>query len=254
MRISLRLWLILLIFLSCRDHLVGQEQSRAILIDEIGLVCSELLAAKYDMFIGQVAQNPTARGYMLFYGDDELEGRNLNYISYLSAIYPSWKRLDDDHYLFVRGGDLGKMKVQFWIVPINAEPPTPNIKYKPTKITKTILFDKGWADFTTAHGALDIYENGFLEWGCDFSPNIYAFSQYLRADSGLTGYLIIYTKFGKGSRHGRRVSNFATNDLVRNYHVARSQLKAIYGGNRKAPEIELWLVPKGDRFPDPILK
>ncbi len=60
------------------------------------------------------------------------------------------------------------------------------------------------------------------------------------------GNLIVYTKFGKGKTRANQISNFAVKDLVRNFKIPRNRLKTLFGGNREEPEIEFWLVPKGD--------
>jgi hypothetical protein len=143
------------------------------------------------------------------------------------------------------------MQIQFWIVPAGADVPKPEKEFAEQKITSTTLFDKNWADFNRDYGKLDIYSNGFLDLGCEFSPNVREFAKMLISNPELTGYLVIYTKFGKGIKHGNQVASFAVNDLVRNYSAPRNRLKTIYGGNRDEPEIELWLVPKGDKPPIP---
>jgi hypothetical protein len=207
--------------------------------------------ARYDYFFVKLRDNPTAMGYIIFYGDGSVEGRNLNFIKYLTEFYPKIRRFDKSRIALLRGENQSQMKVQFWIVPIGTNPPKPNKEFVKEKINATTLFDKNWADFNRWSGDLDIYSNGFFELGCEFSPNAGAFAKTLLSNPELNGYLIVYTKFGKGAKRGNQVANFAVQDLVKNYKVPRNLLRATYGGNRAEPEIEFWFVPKGDKPPVP---
>jgi hypothetical protein len=78
-----------------------------------------------------------------------------------------------------------------------------------------------------------------------FAVAVFAQGKPKAENKDLNGYLLVYTGFGKGADRGRRMAAFAVNDLVRNYHVPRTRLRAVYAGHREQPEIEFWLVPKG---------
>lgn len=232
------------IFVSFQDGF-SQEKSNPVLIDEFGKICSEELMARYDNFLNALNNQPNATGYFLFYGDKSVEGRNLNYISYLTEVYPWNRGFDKNRFILLRGKNQDQMKVQFWLVPAGTSPPKPEEEYIESRITSTTLFDKNWADFHRWYGELEIYQMGFLDLGCEFSPNIEAFAEKLLSNPELTGYLVVYTKFGRGAKRGNQVGNFALKDLIKYRKVPRNRLKMIYGGNRKEPEIELWFVPKG---------
>jgi hypothetical protein len=253
---SRKSFLFLIILLASFQISFGQEKPKAYLIDEFGKPCSEDLMARYDGFLIQLNQNPLAIGYIIFYGDDELEGRNLNFITYLTLIYPQAHRLDKSRIVLIRGENRAEMKIQFWLVPAGANPPKPEREFVEEKITSTSLFDRNRAEFNRWSGRLDIYYDGFLDLGCEFRPNVGEFANTLLSNPELTGYLIVYTEFGKGIKYGNRVASFAVVDLMNDYKVPRNRLKTIYGGNREEPEIELWFVPKGDKppTPKPVLK
>ena len=145
----------------------------------------------------------------------------------------------------VRGENQSEMKIEFWIVPAGANPPKPAREFIEQKITSTTLFDKNWADFyKDFDGKLEIYSDGFANLGCEFSPNTEDFAKTLLLNPELIGYLVVYTKFGKGLMRGNQLANFAVRDLIKNYKVPRNRLKTIYGGNREEPQIELWFVPQ----------
>jgi hypothetical protein len=230
----------------------AQEKTEALLIDEFDKLCSEEVMARYDSFLGELGNNPSAMGYFVFYGDAQREGGNLNFIAFLKDIYPDSRRFDKTRLAVVRGANRPQMHVQFWVVPPGAEAPTPEKEFLREKINSTKIFDKNWADFYKDYGGTtEIYSSSFLELGCEFAPNVREFAKILLADAELTGYLVVYTKFGKGAKRGNQVAAFAVNDLVKNYKAPRSRLRTIYGGSREKPELELWLVPKGDKPPVP---
>ncbi len=246
-----KIFLVLIILFVSFQIRFGQEQPNPILIDEFGKLCSEDVMARYDNFLVQLHNDPSAQGYFVLYGDDSTEGKNLNFARYLTEFYPTVRNFDGSRFSLVRGENQNEMKIQFWIVPAGATPPKPDNFFSEDKITTTEQFDKSWADFNNWSGRLDIYSDGFLDLGCEFSPNRAAFAKTLLANPKLTGYLVVYTKFGKGVKRGNQIANFALRDLTKNYKVPRSRLKTIYGGNRQEPEIELWFVPKGDKPPMP---
>jgi hypothetical protein len=247
----------LIIIFTFFQNIFSQENRNPVLISAFGRPCSEELMARYDGFMGAVHNEPSSIGYIIFYGDKSVEGKNLNYIRYMTEFYPQMRQFDKTKILLLRGENQTEMKVQFWVVPAGAVPPKPDKSFIEEKFTSTALFDKSWADFNNYYfnshrGKLDIYADGFLDLGCDFSPNVAAFAKTLISKTELTGYLIVYTEFGKSAKRGNQIVNFALRDLIRNYKVPRNRIKAIYGGNREGPEIEFWFLPKGDVPPKPV--
>ncbi len=234
----------------------GQEKPKAQLSAELGKICSEYLMAHYDLFLADLQNHPGDLGYIVFYGDRSLEGINLNYIRFVGVNYPRFRGFPIERLIIARGADRDEMKIQLWRVPPGAELPEPERKFVAEKIAATTLFDRNWADFhKSITNEFGIYSNNFYEAnGCDFSPNAVDFADILLKNPELTGYLIVYGKIGNGKRRADRVAAFAVDDLVRNYKVPRTRLKAVYGGNRREPEIELWFVPRGEKPPAPDQK
>lgn len=230
----------------------GQEKPAAVLHDEFGKICSEDLMARHDAFLIKLSNEPSALGYVVFYGDETLEGRNLNFYHVLRN-FAAMRGFDATRFVFLRGENRPQMLFQFWVVPAGADAPKPFKEYSPENIVSTTLFDKNWADFYRDEYSkkLEIYADGFYDLGCEFSPNVKEFAETLLSNPELTGYLIVYTEFGKGLKRGNQVAAFAVRDLIKNHKVPRNRLKTIYGGNRAEPEIELWLVPQNDKPPTP---
>ncbi len=224
----------------------GQERPKAVLIDEFGRPCNEELLARFDNFISQRNEIPDAHSYIYFYGDYQLEGRNLSFVDYLKGGYHRLESTPERQFRFVQGGNLSEMKLQFWLVPPGAEMPPISPKYTPpAEIKRPVLFDKGWADFHRWYGPTEIYSMGFYDLGCDFPPNDDAFAKLLLADASLRGHLIIYTSKEHGAKRGNAVARFAIKDLIDRFGLQRNRITFAYGGKRDEPEIELWLIPKG---------
>lgn len=247
-----KLFIFLAIALLASKFVFSQEGPKAVLLDEFGKICSEDFMARADGFYIQLRNDPNAKGYIVFTGDRNVEGRNIYWVSALTVWYPGQMRFDRSRIVLVRGENQDDMKVQFWLVPAGAQPPVPDKEFKPSKITETTLFDRNWADFYwDESGYAQIYVNGFFDLGCEFPPNAGQFAKTLLSDRSLTGYVLVYTAPNGGAKRGNMVGRFAVNALVRNDKVPRSRLKMIYGGRRGKPEVELWLVPKGQKPPVP---
>jgi hypothetical protein len=241
---------LIILFVSSQVYF-GQEKQKAELIDEFGKICSEDLMARYDGFMNHLQNDPSAQGYIIFYGDSSVEGRNLKFIHYLTEYYPVVRGFDKSRLRLLRGANRNQMSIQFWVVPSGAITPKPNNEFTSIKITSTTLYDKNWADFNNWSGEINIYSEGFLELGCEFSPNRNGFATILLSNADLTGYLIIYTKFGKTRKHADKIAGYALKELTKTFKIPQNRLKTIYGGNRQEPEIEFWFVPSNDKPPIP---
>lgn len=232
----------------------AQHLASSRLYRDFGKVCNEEVQAVMDGFLGELRAFENSKGYIVFHGDRNAEGRNVYYIGYMLKYYPASRKIDESKLILLRGEDREKMSVQFWIVPAGGQAPNVEKEFTAPIINETSLYDRNWADFYNGiegKGPRMIYQPGFFELGCEFPPNAGGFAQVLLENPDLTGYVITYTKFGRGAKRGNAVSQFAVNELVRDYKVPRKRLKMIYGGNRTEPEIEFWLLPKGGKPPIP---
>ena len=246
-----RIYLIAVLLMAFCLGANGQEPPTAVLVDEFGVLCSEELLARYDYFLGQVHANTTAKGLIVFYGDETSEGRNISLYRFIKDWYPKVRQFQGQKLEFVRGFNQRQTKIEFWLVHEGALK-TSVRPYQPFEIRSTTRYDVVRGDFHKIKGRTYFYFDGFYELGCDFGPNIFGFSQHLRTDRDLTGYLVVYSEFNKGKRYADRVITYALKHLVKNSRLPRSRFKTIYGGERKNTEVEFWLVPKGNPPPNLI--
>jgi hypothetical protein len=240
-----------LVFLSFVSIPLSQENEKAILRDElVEAYCTETIAARLDNFAITVQNEPNSQAYLVFHGKSKQEGKNLLYQSYYKGYLVDSRGIDPNRIIILGGESRNKMSFQLWTVPLGAKPPKPEKEFVKEKISSTVRYDKDWADFHRMYGDLNIHPDGFSNWGCNPGLNMSGFAEALLSEPKTTGYLVVYTKFGKGKTYGDKVARFAKNELIKLHKVPRNRLRTIYGGNRKEPEMELWFVPKSGKLPE----
>lgn len=222
----------------------SQEKPEAQLIDEFGRICSEDLMARYDGFLIRLQNDPSAAGYIVLHGENSQEGSNILYADFLTKIYPERRGYASERIVFVRGENLDALKTLFWIVPAGAEPPDVENLFEPKKTVSSERFQKTAAEIFKYDSGED-FINGFYELGCDFAPNFKDFTKKLLENEKLKGYLIIHAKKNKAEK----IEKIARKNLTGIYKVPKNRLKIIYGEKLEDPEIELWLVPEGEKPP-----
>jgi hypothetical protein len=247
-----KLPLLLIILFSSLQIYFGQNEIKPILFDELAdEYCSEILALKLDMFSIELNKHSDSRAYIIFQGKNSQEGKNLLYLLQPQK-YLGYRGIKEDKIVTIRGENKDKMTMQLWVVPNGATPPIIEKSFLKKEIDSTTLFDKSWADWYKWNSSeWTIYGYSFVEWGCEMDLNMKGFAETIHSQPNLTGYLVVYTKFGKGKNHAKKVTDFAIRELSRQHKVSKEKLKTIYGGNRNTPELELWVVPNGDNPPIP---
>lgn len=213
--------------------------------------CSEGLSAELDRFLGEVHSYPAAKGYIVFNGKRSQEGKNQFYFKVLKS-HMTFRGVDPNRVILFRAEDADKMVMRLGIVPEGAVVPALESAFVAERIVATTRFDVAWADWHKWNDSeWTIHSHDFANFGCDADLNMQAFAETLHSQPDLTGYLVVYTKFGKGKRQAKKVTNFAIKELTVQYNVSIGRLKAVYGGTRIEPQLELWLVPQGGPLPFP---
>ena len=121
----------------------------------------EIALRDLDYFALELQKNPTAQGYIIFYGGktydfyekpkSRLPRRNeAEFRARIAEGRLKWLGVDSSRYVIVNGGFREKFTFEFWIVPAGAQVPKPT----PTVQAKEIRFREG-----KAKGDL---------WGCVF--------------------------------------------------------------------------------------
>jgi len=115
-----------------------------------GAANCEHIWAVLDNYVGEIRNDPTAKGYIIFYG-----GKTYDYYEKPKIRFPGrreaelrakiaesrlkWLGEDLSRYVIVNGGYREKFTFEFWVVPEGAEVPKPT----PTIDEKDIKFRKG---------------------------------------------------------------------------------------------------------------
>lgn len=219
----------LLIILFVGQIGISQEASKAILFDEFGQPCSEVIAARLDNLTVELHKEPEMKIYILFYGG-EMEGRNLTYLNYYRFYLTENRKINADRIIVLRGGNQQSMLTQFWLVPPGLEPPKPKSEFVELRAVTMTKFDESYPSFS----------GGFPEWGCA-DLNGEAFADFLLNNPNVIGHIVIFTKPGIGVKRADKTARLALRHLAR-LKVPRNRLKTVYGGSRKESEVELWLV------------
>lgn len=130
-------------------------QRGAAKFDEFGDTCCNDEKARLDNFAVQLQNEPTATGYIIFYGGrgygylcghdgrrlprrGEAEARASRLKPYITS---AWANFDAARIVVVNGGYRERWTAELWIVPAGAEPPAPTPTLKP----KDIKFRRGIA-------------------------------------------------------------------------------------------------------------
>ncbi len=259
MKLKITITSIFIFFLTVQISFGQNNQKEAVLFSELREgYCSETLVHELDTFLLELHNTSSAKGHIIFQGKNAQEGKNIKYFATLKS-HITHRNFDPSRIEYFRDEDTEQMIMQFWIVPQGAAAPKLEKEFVRQKIDSTTRFDIGWADWHKWNGSeWTIYSYSFVNWGCDIDLNMKAFAETLNSQSNLTGYLVVYPKFGKGKRQAKKVTDFAVKELTQQYKVSKSKLKTIYGGNRQEPELELWFVPDGNKPPlstsDKIIK
>lgn len=225
----------------------AQEKPEAILINDFENNCSEIISLHYDNFLVELHNDPTSTGYIVFSGKVSQDGTNLRYIRHLSVNYPRFRGFDVNRIILIRGENQDKMQVQFWKVPFGAKPPEVNKNFEIKKISSTKMFQKTYAELAKflPNSINEEFVDSFYWFeGCDFAPNLSDFAKDLSEDGNLTGYLVIYAT----KKIAGKIKNLALKELTEKHKISPDRLKTIYGGRKQKSEMELWFLPKGEKF------
>lgn len=225
-----------------------QIESKPILVDEIeGKLCGDPWKSRLDNFAVSLYNEPNKHGYIIFYGISD-EGENQQYLRFFKSYLLEARGISKNRLLILRGKNREKMRVELWIAQNGLEV-KPNEQYKFDGYSTPMIFSKsGLAN----NGSYDDYEVG-LEGDFCSGFRVLEFADILKENPNLSGYLVIYTKFGKGTKTADKGARYALRDL-RKIKAPLERIKTVYGGNRQEAEIELWLVPEGHKLPKPTLE
>ena len=219
------------------------------LFDEFGTICSEDLSARLDAYAATIYSQPNSKAVILFEGKIDEEGTNLNYMRWISGYLTRNRGIDPERIRLHRLSNKAERRIRLYIHSGKGFSFIPKNDAFSYDISKTILFETEWADVHKTYSKQEVYLDGMNDLGCGFAPNNRGFSKHIRENRDLNGYIVI---FNKKRTNVIKIKKYIKNRLVIRYGLPKNRLKFFYGGIRKEPEIEFWLVKKGGEKPEYI--
>jgi hypothetical protein len=238
--------------------LVAQSQEDAIAprkVDSYGAIGCDDGMARLDHFAILLQNEPHLQGYIVVFGErNGLLGKVLSYMDFAKEYLISNRGIPSERLTTLTGYG-NQLTSELWIAPKNASLPI-----KATAITwgnnlAARKFDEGFADYYVSEGKLNLWTSDL----CGLFGEIYlkAFAEQLRTEPNLLGHIVIYTGTGKYAGIGKRshrvrvMARLLRDRMVKELKIEAKRIAIVYGGRRKIPEAELWIVPKGATVPKP---
>jgi hypothetical protein len=240
--------------------------------DEFGSLDYSDLIARLDNFSVELLNNPTARGYVIFYRTHrDLPGASIRQAT-LAKNYAIGSRGVDASRVVALDGIRDCLGGELWIVPTGATPPTPTN----TRRDYSFVTDYAYKYDEHYYGLPgDIGEMGSSPDN-DLSTYLDGFAAMLKARAVERAYIIGYAQNwviedvtdevgsdGKVRRKHYRDARIdrpgviekilATekNYLIKKHSIKPARIVTVNGGYRRGRNVELWIVPRGERPPVP---
>lgn len=219
-----RTLILLYIYLMLFSTATAQVEVKAKLVDEIGETFCEELTTRIQNLYAEMANHPGSRTTIVISGSDL--HKRLQYERLTWGFIKSSK-LDPSLVTEIRGDSKGKIRIQFWFVPKGATAP----QIEPLK----------W-DFTLPSQAKSVLlysdpENSL----CESGHQEMILSEFLKANTGFSGQIIIYSNTMKRFIQTRKeiIRNFTASDLGRIRFVRERERTNL----ALDLDVEWWLVP-----------
>lgn len=227
---SYKIILILLISFVTFRFCFAQEETEAILLDEIGRTSCADMQTRVSVSLNEALKELNSSAYVIIYGKKNDLFEKLLYESWLKGVIGVEE--DNNRIRVIRGEERDMLTVQVWKAPINSRLETFN------QVEWSYLFPKTIKPFVFTR---DLPESGI----CPSTSRIKLFADLLKANPNARGHLVIHDKT---SRNFHIKEKEVLNKLVNQYKVPRNQLKLFYVENKEHPYdfsyTEYWLIPK----------
>lgn len=252
---------------------------KATLFDEVAVIGSCEIRARLQRFASELSKNPSDRGWIITYASPKLAGR---------AELAAWEAsivdgialgsYDRPRIVLIRGGYRHEQSIELWLVPPGAKDPmpTPTLPDQREAEQNTFLYSRqaliqnsqSWNllnEFLTAPlrdgaGEDEPAESEFLAT-VELTPEETEQERFRWVDLGIaarlanvertaTGVIVFYaddrvydiarlTRFIELGRH--RLLDYG--------RLADPRLVVEYGGSRRYPQVEFWIVRSGGSWP-----
>jgi hypothetical protein len=235
---------VIILALNC----VGQDSPQFFQSDQTeNSFCTEDAKSRMDAFMIELQQRPGAIGYVIANADRSIPGRFQKYFKNFQW-HIGYRRFDTDRIKFYRAPDGGSMRFDYWISIDGISKPELPPPYRSAAIVEPTLYDSSAIISITKDGV----EFGFgfeTVEPCDWGLNLFDFAMVLNSDPNLQAYLIASAANRTRANFVRRALRLTSTTLSLEHGIPARRIETIFAGIRKGDEMQLWLVPKGNKPP-----
>lgn len=244
---KVRIHLLLFVLLAGATTLRGQDSPKAILVDETSnLLCSDDIKARLDNFAIQVFEHPQSTGYFVSSADKGIEGRYAHYQKLIRSWF-RFRRIPIERFKFIRTPNEGWMRFRFYLVPSGLDKfPDGFQTYEKDRVDAPRLFDKSWISSVSRKGV--VFGGDPASEPCDFGLNLDGFIARLTDQPDLDAYLVAFSDEDSPREFAIGALGLLTTQLQSRNKITVHRIKTIYGGRAKFRQMQLWLVPKRQKF------
>lgn len=197
--------------------------------------------AHLDLFAIELQNETTSRAYVVAYGPGGPDNTYAERVLAATKNYLVNSRGLNESRVVTKYGGVYRSKTEvlteLWLVPEGAEPPTP-AEYANDSAT----FEGRFAEFETG----DNTYIGFAEgegWSHSGEVRSVGFADVLRRREGTLAYVVVFNGEETAPGAWRRIAE-GESDGLKKRGVAAERVRVIFGGYRRAPAVQLWVLPR----------
>lgn len=209
-------------------------------IDAYGAIACDDFMARLDYFASKLQDEPGALGYIVVYPErNGLAGRYRSYFDLAKDYLVMTRGISPERLTTLSGEFRDRLTTELWLAPKGVTLPAATAPIK-TKNHRAWKFDEGFADYSIYEGKPQLWTYDLCGLGAIYFR---AFGEQLRAEPHSRGHLIIHIEYGKRSSRARTMAKLLRNEMVKENKVQSHRILIRYGGRRRIPSVELWVVP-----------
>ncbi len=224
----MKFFLVLAILFASLQICFAQEKPKAELYDEVvNMPCDEL-KGRIEGFFVQLGNNPNSTGLIIIYGEQNNQLRNYQYKSLIKDIIVNMGNYDVSRVTFVHARSEKKLRVQFWLVPLEAEKiryDEENWDYVLTAAKKPFIFD---------------YDDDYPESDCPTKFDSAFYAKLLLTNPNLRGHIVIRQRSVAGFN---KIRKELSKKIIQINKTPLDKIKFFYAKPDRYTAVEYWLVP-----------
>lgn len=236
---------------------VSFSLAQAHLIDNLGHENSETWEKRTEGVRWGIKDNPTAKAYVIIQrGKKDSIGYSIRLAERLKNHFNKYLGLPNEKFVILIGEQTSSTQnTGLWLVPNGSEPPLDKSIEEYINPNESIKFDEFIYPnplYVPICCAIDGYKKQ------ESLASINEFAEILKENHNFNAYLIFYGQYCPDCSISssfdspkviNRILTKEKNYLIKNHKINSSRIFTINGGYREWQEIELWLIPKGEKPP-----